>query len=66
MLVTAYRLLPEWGRPQGFFFRMLLISVVPPVALFGASAAVRKMFSGEGGVGADVSLRERRACQWDA
>jgi hypothetical protein len=55
VLFAAYRVLPVWGRPQGFtgFIKILVVSVVPFVSLLGASTAARKAFRGEGGFGHD-------------
>jgi hypothetical protein len=55
VLLAAYRMLPEWGRPHGFtgFIRILVVAVVPFVSLFGASVLARKAFRGQGGFGHD-------------
>lgn len=55
LLFAAYRVLPAWGRPQGFtgFIKILVVAVVPFVSLFGATVAARKAFRAEGGFGHD-------------
>ena len=55
VLFGIYRLLPEWGRPHGFsgFIKILVVSVVPFVSLFGAIVVARMSFRGEGGFGND-------------
>ena len=55
VLLGIYRLLPEWVRPQGFtgFIKILVVSVVPFVSLFGATVVARMSFRGEGGFGHD-------------
>jgi len=51
----VYRLLPEWGRPNGFsgFLKILVVAFVPVISLFGAGVFSRKVFRGKGGFGHD-------------
>jgi len=55
VLFGIYRVLGEWGRPQGFsgFIKILVVAVVPFISLFVASVLGRKAFRGEGGFGHD-------------
>jgi len=55
VVLAAYRLLPEWGRPHGFtgFIKILVVAVVPVISLFGANVVARKAFRGKGGFGHD-------------
>jgi hypothetical protein len=55
VLFGVYRLLPEWVRPHGFtgFIKILVVSVIPFISLFGATVVARMSFRGEGGFGHD-------------
>ena len=55
VLLGVYRLVPAWGRPQGFggFVRILVVAVVPFVSLFGATILGRLGFRGHGSFGHD-------------
>jgi hypothetical protein len=55
VLLGVYRLVPVWGRPQGFggFMRILVVAVVPFLSLLGATALARMAFRGNGGFGHD-------------
>jgi hypothetical protein len=52
-VLVGHRLIPQWLRPGGFFFKILVVSFVPFLSLLGASALVRTFFRGRGGLGAD-------------
>lgn len=58
VLFGTYRLLGEWGRPNGFsgFVKILVVSVVPFISLFGASILGRKVCRAEGGFGHDCFI----------
>lgn len=55
LVIGVYRFVPEWARPQGVggFLKVVLVSVVPYVSLFAASAVVRMAFRGQGSFGSD-------------
>lgn len=58
IILAIYRLLPEWGRPNGFtgFIEIFVFAVVPFLSLLGATFCVRRTFRGEGGVGQDAFI----------
>jgi hypothetical protein len=65
VLLGVYRLVPAWGRPQGFggFVRILVVAVVPFVSLFGATILGRLGFRGHGSFGHDRSAAPRQRKQ---
>lgn len=58
MLLSMYRVVPEFLRPTGVggFLKLVVVAVVPFVALFVATLAVRTVFRGEGTIGSDSFL----------
>lgn len=55
LVIGVYRFVPEWMRPQGVggFLKVVIVSVVPYVSMFAASALVRTAFRGQGSLGGD-------------
>jgi hypothetical protein len=58
MLLSMYRVVPEFLRPTGVggFFKLFVVAVVPFLSLFVATLAVRTVFRGEGAIGSDSFL----------
>jgi zinc-ribbon domain len=58
ILLSVYRIVPEFMRPTGVggFFKLVIVAIVPFGALFVAAAAVRTIFRGEGALGSDSFL----------
>jgi hypothetical protein len=58
MLLSVYRVVPEFLRPTGVggFLKILFVCIVPFLSLFIATTAVRTVFRGEGALGSDSFL----------
>lgn len=58
ILLSIYRVVPEFIRPTGVggFLKILVIAVVPFIALFASTVAVRTVFRGDGEIGSDSFL----------
>jgi hypothetical protein len=58
ILLSVYRVVPEFMRPTGVggFLKIILVAIVPFAALFVAAIAVRTVFRGEGAIGSDSFL----------
>jgi hypothetical protein len=58
LLLSMYRVVPEFLRPTGFggFLKLVVVAVVPFISLFIATIVVRMVFRGEGNIGSDSFL----------